>query len=252
MRFFPQRQPQPPAKPSAPTPESTPAPVYQEEDYGQAPETDYEEYEDVPAPAPAPTPVPSVAAARPTPPPAAPSPKPVITQPQPTAPVMPENPNKNILSKDVEIKGNIRFTNELIIDGKIEGEIFSEGVLTVGENADIRGEVKTKSVTVLGKVQGNITVTERAELKARAHLIGDLKAARLVIEEGATFVGKSEVTSNKANVNRAAGSPPAGGTANASSSSSAPASSPSQDEGSRGTSVEENGGSREKLATFGR
>ncbi len=112
-------------------------------------------------------------------------------------PVMAENPNKNILSKDVEIKGNIKFTNELIIDGKIEGEISSDGVLTVGENADIRGEIKTKSVTVLGKVNGNITVSERCELRARAHLVGDLKAARLVIEEGATFVGKSEVTTNK-------------------------------------------------------
>ena len=70
-------------------------------------------------------------------------------------------------------------------------------MLTVGENADIRGEIKTKSVTVLGKVNGNITVSERCELKARAHLVGDLKAARLVIEEGATFVGKSEVTTNK-------------------------------------------------------
>ena len=66
-----------------------------------------------------------------------------------------------------------------------------------GENAEIRGEIKTKSVTVLGKVHGNITVDERCELKGRSVLQGDLKAARLVIEEGATFVGKSEVTPNR-------------------------------------------------------
>ena len=107
------------------------------------------------------------------------------------------NPTKNILSSDVEIKGSIKFQNELIIDGKIEGEIISTGVLTVGENAEIRGEIKTKPVTVLGKVHGNITVEERCELKTRAQLIGDLKAARLMIEDGATFVGKSEVTPNK-------------------------------------------------------
>jgi len=111
---------------------------------------------------------------------------------------MAENSNtKNILSSDVEIKGSIKFQNELVIDGKIEGEIISSGILTVGENAEIRGEIKTKSVTVLGKVHGNITVEERCELKTRAQLIGDLKAARLMIEEGATFVGKSEVTPNK-------------------------------------------------------
>ena len=66
--------------------------------------------------------------------------------------------------------------------------------MTVGENAEIRGEIKTKSITVYGKVHGNITVTERCELKSKCVLQGDLKAARLVIEEGATFIGKSEVT----------------------------------------------------------
>ena len=102
--------------------------------------------------------------------------------------------SKNLLSSDVEIKGSIKFTNELTVDGKVEGEIISQGVLTIGQNAEIRGEVKTKSCTVLGKVHGNITVEERCELKGRAVLQGDLKAARLVIEDGATFVGKSEVT----------------------------------------------------------
>jgi len=108
---------------------------------------------------------------------------------------MAEHSGKDILSSDVEIKGSIKFQKELLIDGKVEGEIHSEGVLTIGENADIRGEIKTKSIIVFGKVQGNITVSERCELKSKCTLQGDLKAARLVIEEGATFVGKSEVTS---------------------------------------------------------
>src|SRR5947207_10800142 len=109
--------------------------------------------------------------------------------------IMAEHSGKDVLSSDVEIKGSIKFQKELLIDGKVEGEIHSDGVLTIGENADIRGEIKTKSITVYGKVQGNITVGERCELKSRCTLQGDLKAARLVIEEGATFIGKSEVTS---------------------------------------------------------
>src|SRR2546427_9500964 len=108
---------------------------------------------------------------------------------------MAEHSGKDILSSDVEIKGSIKFQKDLLIDGKVEGEINSDGVLTIGENADIHGEIKTKSITVYGKVQGNITVGERCELKSRCTLQGDLKAARLVIEEGATFIGKSEVSS---------------------------------------------------------
>jgi cytoskeletal protein CcmA (bactofilin family) len=111
--------------------------------------------------------------------------------------------NKNILANDVEIKGSIKFANEFTFDGKIEGEVTSDGgILTVGENGDVRGEVKAKSVIVMGKVHGNITVQERCELRSRSQLIGDLKAARLIIEEGATFVGKSEVTPNKATLEK--------------------------------------------------
>jgi len=97
------------------------------------------------------------------------------------------------LSSDIEIKGSIKFQKELLIDGKVEGKIKSNGVLMIGENADIRAEIKVKSITVYGKVQGNITVGERCELKSTGTLQGDLKAPRLVIEEGATFIGKSEL-----------------------------------------------------------
>jgi cytoskeletal protein CcmA (bactofilin family) len=100
---------------------------------------------------------------------------------------------KCTLSSNVEIEGSITFQNELLIDGKVQGQITSDGVLMIGENADIRGEIKTKSVTVHGKVHGNITA-ERCELKSKCTLQGDLKAARLIIEEGATFIGTSQNT----------------------------------------------------------
>jgi cytoskeletal protein CcmA (bactofilin family) len=100
---------------------------------------------------------------------------------------------KCTLSSDVEIEGSIKFQNELLIDGKVQGQINSDGVLTIGENADICGEIKTKFVTVYGKVHGNITA-ERCELKSKCTLQGDLKAARLIVEEGAAFIGTSQNT----------------------------------------------------------
>src|SRR5207248_8095041 len=78
----------------------------------------------------------------------------IIDKPNPMA----DHGGKDILSSDVEIKGSIKFQKELLIDGKVEGEINSDGVLTIGENADIRGEGKPNSITVYGKVHGNITV----------------------------------------------------------------------------------------------
>lgn len=119
---------------------------------------------------------------------AAPAAQPPRTQ---SAPSM--TTSKNVLANDVEIKGSIKFSHDLIIDGKIEGEVISDGSLTVGENALIKGEVKTRSVIIFGKVEGNITVQERCELKSNAILVGDIAAGTLAIEEGATFMGQSQV-----------------------------------------------------------
>jgi cytoskeletal protein CcmA (bactofilin family) len=100
---------------------------------------------------------------------------------------------RNILSTDVEIKGTVKFTNDLVVDGKIEGEIQSDGNLTVGENARIKAEIKTNTIVVYGKVHGNLTATDRIELKASSEVVGDIKAKTLSIEAGAIFVGKSTV-----------------------------------------------------------
>ena len=114
----------------------------------------------------------------------------------PLSPIDLENSSlagKCILSSGVKIKGSIRAQKELVIDGTVQGKINSQGVLTIGENADIRGEIKAKSVTVYGKVHGNVTA-ERCELKSKSTLEGELRAATLIIEEGATFIGSSQNT----------------------------------------------------------
>lgn len=114
------------------------------------------------------------------------------SSPQSSAP-KPAGNTRNVLSSDVEIKGTVKFQHDLIVDGKIEGDIQSTGNLTVGENARIKAEIKTGTVIVYGKVHGNMTASDRVELKASAEVIGDIKAKVLMIEAGAIFVGKSTV-----------------------------------------------------------
>jgi len=99
-----------------------------------------------------------------------------------------------LLSRGVSIKGTVKFTNELLIDGEVEGTIHSTGNLTVGEHASIKGEIKSKSVKVRGTVEGDIFATERCELQAGCTLQGDIEAPRLVVDENATFLGSAKVT----------------------------------------------------------
>ena len=102
-----------------------------------------------------------------------------------------------LLSRGVSIKGSVKFLNELLIDGEVEGTIDSTGMLTIGEHARIRGEIRTKSVKVRGTVEGNIFVTERCELQASCTLRGDIEAPRLVVNENATFLGSAKVGTGK-------------------------------------------------------
>jgi len=104
---------------------------------------------------------------------------------------------KNILSSDVEIKGNLKFAGELTFEGKLEGEITSDGTLTVGDSAVINGNINATTVVLRGKVNGNVTAKDKIEIKTKTELFGDIRAAKLSIEEGVTFVGKTEVNPNK-------------------------------------------------------
>jgi cytoskeletal protein CcmA (bactofilin family) len=107
------------------------------------------------------------------------------------------NTSKNVLGPDVEIKGNIKFTGELVFDGKLDGEIHTDGTLNLGDGAVINGNITANSIVVRGKVNGNITAKEKIEIKAKAELFGDIRASKLAVEEGVTFVGKTEVNPNK-------------------------------------------------------
>jgi cytoskeletal protein CcmA (bactofilin family) len=125
------------------------------------------------------------------------------TEPQPyTPPSAPAQPNGapstaksgGLLSRGVSIKGTVKFRDELLIDGEVEGTIDSTGALTIGEHASIKGEIRTKSVKVRGTVEGDIFATERCELQAGCTLQGDIEAPRLVVDENATFLGSAKVT----------------------------------------------------------
>jgi len=107
------------------------------------------------------------------------------------------NSSKNVLNSDVEIKGNLKFAGELTFEGKLEGEIITDGTLNLGDSAVITGNISAQTVVVRGKVNGNITAKEKIEIKAKAEVFGDIRATKLAIEEGVTFVGKTEVNPNK-------------------------------------------------------
>jgi cytoskeletal protein CcmA (bactofilin family) len=118
---------------------------------------------------------------------------------------MPEQSNRSftptqsggLLSRGVSIKGMVKFQNELLIDGEVEGTIDSSGALTVGEHAHIRGEIRTKTVKVRGTVDGNIFAAERCELQAGCTLRGDIQVPRLVVDENATFLGSAKIGTDK-------------------------------------------------------
>ena len=121
--------------------------------------------------------------------------QPAAAPAQPSATPQPQGSSgyRNRLSSDVEIKGTIRFKDELIVDGKVEGEISSAGALAILENARIRAEITVGSVVIQGKVHGNITASKTVELRAGSEVVGDIKAAVLTMEAGSIFVGRSEV-----------------------------------------------------------
>lgn len=102
------------------------------------------------------------------------------------------------IGKSVFIKGELSGSEDLYVDGQVEGSIALKGnSLTVGPNGQVKASVEAKGVVVQGKLNGNIQASERVELRKSAVVTGDISTQRILIEEGAFLQGKVDIHRNE-------------------------------------------------------
>jgi cytoskeletal protein CcmA (bactofilin family) len=109
---------------------------------------------------------------------------------------------QTVINEDVEVVGTIKAGSNLCMDGKLNGDLSCSNDVTIGKSAVTKGNISASSVTVAGQVTGNIMAKDRIELKAAARINGDIKAKRLTVEDGVSFVGKAEVNPSGVSVAR--------------------------------------------------
>jgi cytoskeletal protein CcmA (bactofilin family) len=98
------------------------------------------------------------------------------------------------IGKAVKIVGQIYSKEDLFVDGDVEGTVeLLEHRLTIGPNGKVQASVKAREVVVLGSIQGNVEANDRLEIRKDAKLVGDIKTARIVIEDGAYFKGSIDI-----------------------------------------------------------
>ena len=98
------------------------------------------------------------------------------------------------IGKSVLVKGELSGSEDLYLDGEVEGSIELPGhSLVIGPNGRVRANVHAKEVVVHGKVDGNLRATEKVELKKSALLNGDIFTQRIIIEDGAFFKGAIDI-----------------------------------------------------------
>jgi cytoskeletal protein CcmA (bactofilin family) len=103
------------------------------------------------------------------------------------------------ISKGLFVKGEITGSESLFIDGKVEGSIILPGNrVTVGRNGQVAASISAREIVVLGKVRGNVTASDRVDIRAEGALTGDVTAARISIEDGAFFKGGIELRKSEA------------------------------------------------------
>lgn len=114
------------------------------------------------------------------------------------------------IGKAVKIAGQIFSREDLYVDGDVEGTIeLMDHKLTVGPNGKVHSGVKAREVVVLGVIQGNVEASDRLEIRKDAKLVGDIKTARIVIEDGAYFKGSIDIVKSEPKSAPAQARPPA-------------------------------------------
>src|SRR3954452_20323744 len=98
------------------------------------------------------------------------------------------------IGKAVKIIGQIHSKEDLFVDGDVEGTVEApDHKLTVGPNGKVHATVKAREVIALGSIQGNVEAADRIEIRKDAKLIGDIRTARIIIEDGAYFKGSIDI-----------------------------------------------------------
>jgi cytoskeletal protein CcmA (bactofilin family) len=115
-----------------------------------------------------------------------------------------------VISKGLFVKGEISGTESLYIDGKVEGAINLPGNrVTIGRNGTVGANVTAREVVVMGKVRGNVSASDRVDIRAEGALSGDVSAARISIEDGAFFKGGIDIRKADAKPGQTLGTPAA-------------------------------------------
>ena len=99
-----------------------------------------------------------------------------------------------LIGKSLLVKGQVFGREDLIVDGELDGTLeLQEHRLTIGPNGKVQASIKAREVVVVGTVHGNIEATDKIDIRKDAKLVGDIKTARIVIEDGAYFKGSIDI-----------------------------------------------------------
>ena len=104
----------------------------------------------------------------------------------------------NLLGAGTSVEGKIRTQGSIRIDGKLVGEVHAAENVAIGLTGEIEGLINGRIVTVGGKIHGNVTAVDKLVLEGKAVVRGDIRAARLVVDEGAQFDGRVSMTDGRA------------------------------------------------------